>query len=399
MFALYNGRVHVWNYESNTTIKTFEIVDMPVRSAKFIPRKNWVITGSDDMVVRVFNYNTLEKVHSFEAHTDYIRCLAVHPTQPIVLSCGDDMLIKMWDWDKKWQCVQTFEGHTHYVMQLMFNPKDTNTFASASLDRTIKVWQLGSNVPNFTLAGHEKGVNAIDFFQGGDKPYLISGADDKLIKVWDYQNKSCVQTLEGHTHNVTAVCFHPELPLIISGSEDGTVRLWHSTTFRLEHPLNYGFERAWSLAYKRGSNDIAVGFDEGAIVLRLGRDEPAMSMDGSGKVLLARHNEVQQAIVGRPDESAKDGETLSLPLKELGSCEIYPQTISHSPNGRFAVACGDGEYIIYTALNLRNKAFGQALEFVWSADSAEYAVRESSSSIKIFRNFKERKAIDRKSVV
>lgn len=62
--------------------------------------------GQDDMVVRVFNYNTLEKVHSFEAHTDYIRCLAVHPTQPIVLSCGDDMLIKMWDWDKKWQCVQ-----------------------------------------------------------------------------------------------------------------------------------------------------------------------------------------------------------------------------------------------------------------------------------------------------
>lgn len=58
------------------------------------------------MIVRVFNYNTLEKVHSFEAHTDYIRSLAVHPTQPIVLSCGDDMLIKMWDWDKKWQCVQ-----------------------------------------------------------------------------------------------------------------------------------------------------------------------------------------------------------------------------------------------------------------------------------------------------
>jgi WD40 repeat protein len=58
------------------------------------------------MVVRVFNYNTLDKVHSFEAHTDYIRCLTVHPTQPIVLSCGDDMLIKMWDWDKKWQCVQ-----------------------------------------------------------------------------------------------------------------------------------------------------------------------------------------------------------------------------------------------------------------------------------------------------
>ena len=53
-----------------------------------------------------------------------------------------------------------------------------------------------------------------------------------LKQVWDYQTKSCVQTLEGHTHNVSAVCFHPELPIIITGSEDGTVRIWHSTTYR-----------------------------------------------------------------------------------------------------------------------------------------------------------------------
>lgn len=63
----------------------------------------------------------------------------MHPTLPYVLTCSDDMLIKLWDWDKGWQCTQIFEGHSHYVMQLVFNPKDTNTFASASLDRTIKV--------------------------------------------------------------------------------------------------------------------------------------------------------------------------------------------------------------------------------------------------------------------
>ena len=51
----------------------------------------------------------------------------------------DDMLIKLWDYDKKWQCVQVFEGHTHYVMMIVLNPKDNNQFASASLDRTIKV--------------------------------------------------------------------------------------------------------------------------------------------------------------------------------------------------------------------------------------------------------------------
>ena len=50
-----------------------------------------------------------------------------------------------------------------------------------------QVWQLGSSSPNFTLEGHEKGVNCIDYYSGGDKPYLISGADDRLVKIWDYQ--------------------------------------------------------------------------------------------------------------------------------------------------------------------------------------------------------------------
>lgn len=63
------------------------------------------------------------------------------------------------------------------------------------------------------------------------------------------------------------------------------------------------------------------------------------------------------------------------------------QSLKHNPNGRFVVVCGDGEYIIYTALAWRNRSFGSALEFVWSTDG-EYAVRESTSKIKLFnKNF------------
>lgn len=188
--------------------------NLAVRSAKFISRKQWVVAGADDMFIRVYNYNTMDKVKVFEAHTDYIRCVAVHPTLPYVLSSSDDMLIKLWDWEKGWVCTQIFEGHSHYVMQVTFNPKDTNTFASASLDRTIKVWSadvfilsfgqvhlyfkgvnfmlifsllqiwnLGSPDPNFTLDAHLKGVNCVDYFTGGDKPYLITGSDDHTAKV------------------------------------------------------------------------------------------------------------------------------------------------------------------------------------------------------------------------
>ena len=74
------------------------------------------------------------------------------------------------------------------------------------------------------------------------------------------------------------------------------------------------------------------------------------------------------------DAEVNDGERLPLAVKEMGSCEIYPQNLAHNPNGRFVVVCGDGEYIIYTAMALRNKSFGAAQEFVWSADSSEYVI-------------------------
>lgn len=54
--------------------------------------------------------------------------------------------------------------------------------------------------------------------------------------------------------------------------------------------------------------------------------------------------------------------------------------------------CGDGEYIIYTALAWRNKSFGSALDFVWASkeNSNDFAIRESPTSVKVYKNFNEK---------
>lgn len=156
-------------------------------------------------------------------------------------------------------------------MSLAFNPKDPQTFASACLDHTVKVWSLGSSVANYSLEAHEKGVNYVEYYHGGDRPYIVTTGDDRTVKIWDYQNKSCVQTLEGHSANVSFAIFHPSLPIIISGSEDGTVKIWHSSTYRLETTLSYGLERCWCIAYRKSGNEIAIGYDEGAVVVKVSR--------------------------------------------------------------------------------------------------------------------------------
>ena len=90
------------------------------------------------------------------------------------------------------------------------------------------------------------------------------------------------------------------------------------------------------------------------------------------------------------DETVPDGQQLSVAARELGNTEVYASSLQHSPNGRFVTVCGDGEYIIYTSLAWRNKAFGSGVGFAWAGDSNTYAVREANSKIKVYRNFKER---------
>lgn len=141
----------------------------------------------------------------------------------------------------------------------------------------------------------------------------------------------------------------------------------------------------------------------------MGREEPAISMDAStGKILWTKHSEIQQVNLKQfvNDQPLKDGDQILFNVKDLGSCEIYPQTLSHSPNGRwedfsrmfsiysncrFVAVCGGGEYIVYTALSLRYKNYGSATEFVWSNDSSEYAIWDGNV-VKIFKDFKEIKA-------
>ena len=48
------------------------------------------------------------------------------------------------------------------------------------------------------------------------------------------------------------------------------------------------------MAQLPGSNTLSIGYDEGAIMIKLGREQPAITMDNSGKIIWAKHSEIQQ---------------------------------------------------------------------------------------------------------
>ncbi|KAF7105007.1 hypothetical protein CFC21_105853 [Triticum aestivum] len=282
-----DGCVDIWNCNTQKSMRLINVSRAIVCSVKFIERKCWFLAGSTDGLISVYKYNRTTKVQAttrFIAHEDSysIRSLAVHATQPYVLSsCGTH--IKLWDWDQNWKCRQTFEAQST-VNQVAFNPKDANSFASASDDHTVKIWSIDSSEPKYTLSGHLGGVNCLNFFTSNDQQYLITGSDDKTAKIWDMQKRMCVDTLKAFMSPVISSISHPCLPFLITGTRDGAIHLWNSTTFRLERILNIGCHReVRGLVALVGSRRVMIGHDSAVSMLEI-HDEVPVDTKGKMKV-------------------------------------------------------------------------------------------------------------------
>ncbi|KAJ1275251.1 hypothetical protein BS78_05G121900 [Paspalum vaginatum] len=253
--------VHIWSYETQEMVDYYHITGKSaVQEAKFIAREWWFVAGDHHGFIVVCSYKTKEKIKSFKAHDFGIICLDIHPTKPYLLSAGRNNLIKLWDWGNSWKCVRTFDMQ-RLIHQLKFNPKDANNFASASVDG-LQVWNISSHSCQFTLYENEY-VECFDYIPHGDQLYLITVSWDNKARIWDLGSRTCVQLLEGHTDRVCTVCSHPDHPILITGSYDGTVCLWNSNTFRPEGIRNFGLGMVTTIACLKGTRRIVIGHDNG----------------------------------------------------------------------------------------------------------------------------------------
>ena len=72
--------------------------------------------------------------------------------------------------------------------------------------------------------GHTDGITSIAYHPDGS--YVVSGSEDGTLRIWDLRTGACESVLEGHIHGVEAVAYHPDGSRVISGSADNTVRVW-----------------------------------------------------------------------------------------------------------------------------------------------------------------------------
>jgi WD40 repeat protein len=79
-----------------------------------------------------------------------------------------------------------------------------------------------------TLKGHDKRVLAVTF--SPDDQLIVSGSEDKTVKIWDAVHGFLLGTLTGHTTGINAVAFSPDGKLLASSSFNVEHRLWNTST-------------------------------------------------------------------------------------------------------------------------------------------------------------------------
>lgn len=230
--------VKLWNQEGkvlNTLVGHEDVVN----SLAWSPNGKVLASASNDKTVRIWDVSNSKPsiLHTINgAHKAAVLDVTFSPDGKTFVTASADKLIKHWTLNGK--LLATFTGHTDVVNSVSFSP-DGQLIASSSDDKTVKVWQIQGKLLR-TMLGHSDRVWEAIFspqekstlpvaktHKTTEKNLIIASASiDRTVRIWQLDGTELV-SLKGHKDGVISLSFSPDGKMLASGGLDNNIILWN----------------------------------------------------------------------------------------------------------------------------------------------------------------------------
>jgi len=141
----------------------------------------------------------------------------------------------------------SLKGHKGWVTSIATTVEQPDMLLSASRDKTIIMWNLTRQEENWgipvrRLTGHGHYVQ--DVAISSDGQFALSGSWDGTLRLWDLNTGNTTRRFIGHTKDVLSVAFSADNRQIVSGSRDKTINLWN-TLGQLKYTITEDCHTEW----------------------------------------------------------------------------------------------------------------------------------------------------------
>jgi WD40 repeat protein len=192
------------------------------------PAGDLCATADASGVCRVWDAVTGEELALLQSHEGAVTALAFNGAGVRLASGGQDGAVWAWDSHAGGEVLEG-RGHMGPVTALAWHPVEEDTLLSGSRDGTVRLWDVAQGKAAGSLQGAFRQVTALAVSPDGKLLAVgdeAEGGAEPAVKLWDVEGKKLLGSLSGHEGSITSLAFSPDQTCVLSGSADGTARLW-----------------------------------------------------------------------------------------------------------------------------------------------------------------------------